>query len=128
MTFREIYESAVHLICEDPADSFDYEERSGYLLASFCTQAHGADKRYRTANGLGAAGEIPEVCADLNADFPLSPIFAPCAVFYVAALLALDENEELSDKLFARYSDGMSDILSALPCRQEPIADRYHRI
>ena len=44
---------------------------------------------------------------------------------YVAAMLVLDENEELSDKLYSRYCDLMSDLCATCPASAQPIVDVY---
>ena len=125
MTFRQLYESAVKQVCEDPAETADYEDRAGYIFGTFCTRAMYLDRRYRAAHNLGAAGEVPLVCADLDGEFPFCDVFAPCAVLYLAPVLVMDENEEMSMRLFEQYADSISTIQKDLPCQRESIASHY---
>lgn len=127
MDNRSIYVSALRLIGENPnADvNNDYEERASYLLAAFCTEAAQVDKAYREANGLEAATEADCVFLPLEADFPCADRFATAAAMYLAAMLIIDENIELSDKLFERYCDIMATIQSEIPAKIEKIAQKY---
>ena len=45
--------------------------------------------------------------------------------FYLAAMLVIDYDEELSDKLYDRYCDSVSVISSAIPFEIESIINRY---
>ena len=51
---------------------------------------------------------------DADEDFPLSARFAHPAAYYLAAMLAADEDPELSDVLFDRFSDSMATIRASL--------------
>ena len=127
MKNRDIYTSALHLIGEDidtEANS-DYEERASYLLAAFYTEAAQTDKSYREANELEKASETDCVFLPLEADFPCTDRFATAAALYLAAMLIIDENIELSDKLFDRYCDIMATIHSEIPAKIEKIAQKY---
>ena len=128
MTCRAIFDSAVALLCEDPTDSsriFDYTERAPYLLAMVASQCHATDTQYRVSHGLEAAEVLTDATIPLEDEFPLSPILAPAAVYYVAAMLVADENEALSDKLFALYTDAVSTVGASLPAKTETINDVY---
>ena len=65
------------------------------------------------------------VCVSLEDSFPLSPAFAPAIIYYLASMLVLDENSEMSDTLFDRFSDALSAIRDGLPTSVEKILDRY---
>lgn len=83
-----------------------------------------ADERIRQ----GSADEVRHriyVGTDGFDDFPLSDIFIAPTIFYIASMLIVDENSELSDKLFERYSHAMTKLLSALPFEHTEIADVY---
>ena len=127
MTNRELLTSAVALVCEDKENiPADYEERAPYLLASFCTQCLPIDLKYRTASNLLLNPPYREtVMLSLDLSFPLSPIFAPAAIYYLGAMLVIDENEVLSDKLFDLYVNSISEIQSALPMWSSPIKEVY---
>lgn len=126
MTNRELLTSAVALVCEDTATvPDDYEDRAPYLLASFYTHCTSLDAKYRQANGLSATTYKEYAALSLDEKFPLSPVLAPCAVYYLAAMLVLDENEVLSDKLFALYVNTVSELQASLPMTRESIAEVY---
>ena len=127
MKNRDIYNSALRFIGEEPdaEANCDYEERASYLLAAFCTEAAQVDKDYREANELEKASETDCVFLPLEADFPCTDRFATAAAMYLAAMLIIDENIELSDKLFDRYCDIMATIHSEIPAKIEKIAQKY---
>ncbi|MBE6554051.1 MAG: hypothetical protein E7666_06900 [Ruminococcaceae bacterium] len=127
MTYRNIFDSAVAQIAEKVGsyDVSDYEERAGYILASFCAITADADKRYRAANRLPAVTQPETACVDLDSVLTLHTVFAPVAAYYLAANLTADENEAMSDRFFALYSDAISLILSTLPCSSSSISDVY---
>ena len=128
MTYRDVFDSAVKLLSEDSHSGFteDYEERATYILATFTLECAAADCAHRSANSLPVKKLSPVTCVDLDENFPLSDVFFPAATFYLSALLAIDENESLGDKLFDRYSDALSAILSHLPTSSSKTVDRYH--
>lgn len=122
----DIYDSALALIGEsDAGGSVDYAERAPYLLAAFCGEAGGFDTAYRRSRGLAAQPAYGAVVIDLGEVFPLANRFAGPASLYLGAMLIIDENEELSDKLYGRYCDMMSTICSAIPGVLEKITDIY---
>ena len=127
MTYRELYDNALRLICETGIDSDndDYEERAGYILATFLGQCAPADRQYRVAHGMTAHRISPTACVELNRTFDLAEEFVTSAEHYLAAMLVLDENEEMSEKFFALYTDEISAILGSLPSSRESITDRY---
>ena len=61
----------------------------------------------------------------LEADFPLSDRFVNAATAYLAAMLIIDENGELSDKIYDKYCDMMARIQSEIPAKIEKIAQKY---
>jgi hypothetical protein len=127
MTYREIFRSAAALVAEDITDgtAADYEDRACYILAIFCNQTAGIDKRYRLANGLQATALTELVCVDLDAEFPLHAIFAPIAAYYLGSALSADENDAMSERLFERYTDAIASVVSALPAASTHVSDAY---
>lgn len=127
MTYEEIYKGAVQMLNEDPSSDFcdDYERRAGYLLATFTSLALPMDKLHCEANNLLAPTASNASFVELETQFPLSALFAPAATYYLAAMLVLDENEDLSDKLFALYVNEIATIQSSLRAKSEKTADRY---
>ncbi len=124
MTCREIFGAALRLLCEAENSAADYEERAGYLLATFCTETSPIDNRYRIANGEGEQLPFAKVFLELDSEFPLSDIFLPAAEYYLAAMLAVDENEDLCDRYFAKYTDALASIVQPR-AEKKPIKDCY---
>lgn len=122
----EIYENALALLAEpEPEFCEDYAERAPYLIAAFCCEAGGLDRAYRQVNSLETQPEYGTVYINLPDIFPLSNRFASIAASYVAAMLVLDTNEALSDKLYGRYCDRMSVICGEIPASVQSITDIY---
>lgn len=123
---ERIYKAALALINEpDNGNADDYAERAPYLLAAFCGEAGGIDAAYRKSKGLPSQPSYGSVMIGLEESFPLSNRFAGAAALYLAAMLVIDENEELSDRLYGRYCDRMSKICSEIPGVLEKITDIY---
>lgn len=126
MQNRDIYISALSHIGEfNTEDNADYMERAPYLLAAFCTECAETDTAYRKLHSLPPRSASDTVYIPLDTDFPCADRFASAAAIYLAAMLVIDENMELSDKLFDRYCDIMSTIQSELPSTIEKIVDKY---
>lgn len=127
MTLREIYEAAVHMVCEEPDDdtSADYEDRAAYILPTFCGHCAVSDVKYRLAHGMAAVTPTSAAYMELTEAFPLSEVFVAPATYYLAAMLTVDENEELSERFFALYTDALAAVEASLPASGETVADRY---
>ncbi len=94
-----------------PSDNADYEERAPYIIAAFCNEAQERDKAWRALSNITTQENTwNPVFIALQEVFPLSDRFASAAVFYLAAMLVLDIDEELSDKFYDRFCDAMSTI------------------
>ena len=128
MTNQQIYKSSLRLLAESTGvgDNDDYEERAPYIIANFCSETYDADVAYRKAYNLESPNEISEVYLPLENEFPRSPRFSSAACVYLASMLVLDTNPELSDRLFDRYSDMLAGICSSIPALIENIEDRYN--
>lgn len=124
MTCKNIYQAALRLLCEGEKSALDYEDRAGYILATFCTEASAIDNRYRAENGEGPKPPFAKLYLELDSTFPLSDILLPAAEYYLAAMLVIDENEELSDRYFAKYTDALASILQP-SSKAMSIKDRY---
>ena len=127
MRNKDIYNGALRILSEQPdiIVNDDYEERAPYLIAAFCDENKDIDRAYRMANSLSEAPEVNAVCVELNEQFPCAPRFSSACCMYVASMLIIDENSELSDKLYDKYSDMMSTISAGIPSFVEKISDRY---
>ncbi|MBQ9113036.1 MAG: hypothetical protein IJY08_05590 [Clostridia bacterium] len=128
MTVNEIYLGALSLLAESAfsGDTDDYAERAPYLAAAFCTEAQDTDDAMRAALGEPEAADFNAVHIPLDDSFPLLDRFAPAACLYIAAMLVIDEDEELSDRLYDRYSDCMSRICESVPSIPQTVTDVYY--
>ena len=129
MTYYDILDSAVAVVCEDVNNSRlseDYVIRGEYLLANFVTQYAKLDAIFREANGIAPQEiKLKSIPVDPEDDFLMCDVFIPIAIHYVAAGMVIDENEEMSDKFFDRYIDGILQIRKELPAKQGTIVDKY---
>lgn len=130
MKNRDLYISALHLIGENAyaEENLDYEERAPYLIAAFCSEAANTEAAYREYKELDKAPVLDNVNIPLDTEFPFIDRFCHAATLYLAAMLIIDENPELSDKLFDKYCCAMATIQSEIPSRIEKIAEKYGAI
>ena len=122
----DIYALALRLIAEtgDGESTADYEERAGYLLSAYCSEVRDLAEKLCRKEQLPFSEEDP-LFRPLDHEFPYPVALAAPGAYYLAAMLILDEDPDLSDKLFEKYCDAVSRILSGLPMYSEEIADRY---
>ena len=127
MLLRNIYETALKLLgeVECTASEDELAERAPYIGAALCTEASALDRAYRRAFGMEEARAVNDLYIDLNSEFPLADRFAPAAAYYMAALLILDEDVELYEKLFERWCDALASISAEIPFVKGSIADVY---
>lgn len=128
VTNKDIYDSALRMLAEScvEGDNDDYEERAPYLLAAFCTEAEDTDKALRQILSEPEGACFNAVYVPLNEQFPLLDRFSAAAAFYLAAMLVIDDNRELSDTLYDKYSDSMSRLCASVPALSGSISDRYY--
>lgn len=106
----------------------DYAERAPYILSAMFSESSKTDKNYRSVNSLSKQGSFNPTYTALTAEFPLSDRFVSAAVFYLAALLIIDENDDLSDSFYDKYCDSISSIVAEISAGQaaiEQIRDVY---
>ena len=128
MTNQEIFDAALRMCCEgNYANSYikDYTERAPYILASFFSHTAPLVQKYRYAHQLDVTAEFEGVSVALTESFPIPSVFTSAAVFYLSAMLTIEENEEMSDKFFALCNDELSRIESSLPMQVETIVNKY---
>ena len=127
MKNRDIYALALSILAEDgdPIDNGDYEERAGYLLGAFCSETAAVDRMLCDADGVDARGGALPIYLSMDEEFPLHHRLTGAAGYYLAAMLILEEDAELSDTLFARYCDAVSALCTGLPMKLSAIGDRY---
>ncbi len=127
MQSRDIYQSALRLLAESTQanENADYEERTPYLLAVFCCEAQATDMAMRALLGKEDAPPFDCIYLDLDAEFPLLDMFAATAALYLAAMLVLEDDSELSDKLYGKYSAAFAAIRASAIGVSEKIQDKY---
>lgn len=129
MVYYDILDGSIAAVCEDVTATRateDYAVRGQFLLANFVTQYAKLDAIFRQANGLEPQEFRTDIVSvDPEDEFPLCDVFIPVAVHYVAAGLVIEENEEMSDKFFDRYVNGILEIRKGLPAKQGAIVDKY---
>lgn len=129
MVYYDVLDGAIAAVCEDVTATRaieDYATRGQFLLANFVTQYAKLDEIFRQANGLEPQEiKTDMVSVDPEEEFPMCNVFIPVAVHYVAAGLVIEENEEMSDKFFDRYINGILEIRKELPAKQGAIVDKY---
>lgn len=116
MQCQEILESAIRMLAESDSNgnTSDYTERAPYLLSVFCSKLLSLDNRYRKANGTDPVQQSIPGRIELDDLFPLSDAFVPAAIDYLASLLILEENEEISERLYEDYEDCITGIRAEL--------------
>ena len=109
---REIYNNALVHIGQsaETANTDDYEARTPYLIAAFCSTVRSLDKKLRKIEGLGTQNAFSPVHLSLDQYFPLCDRFIPAAALYVASMLVIDEDAELADSLYDKYCDNVASI------------------
>lgn len=115
ITNRDIYNNALSLIGETLESNYleDYEERAPYIIASVASQTKAIDKRIRLAEGLESAASFSPVFLSLDLDFPLCEQLTFPAALYLASLLVIDEDPDLSVNLYDKYCDTVSSLQTA---------------
>lgn len=122
----EVFDAALALIDEVNDGSVDdYLERCPYLAAAFCSEVGAVDLLWRESVGGEAQPTFGAVSIAADENFPLSGRFVHAAASYIAAMLVLEENEELYEKLYSRYSDLISGICAEIPGAAEKIVEVY---
>lgn len=126
MKCEEIYRAVLAVLAEtDPhTDLSDYEERFPFILATFANQNAKLDEILRSSHGEKIKHRV-YIGTDGYDEFPLSDVFLTAAVMYSASMLVLDENAELSDKLFDRYTVAMTELCGRLPLEHTDVANVY---
>ena len=127
MKCKEILKSALRLLneCGDTDENGDYAERAPYIISAMFSGAARLDKNYRASNGLEDQPNFNPTYTELDSDFPLCDRFVGTAAFYLASMLIIDDNEELSDSFYDKYCDSMASISSELGGKTEKIKNVY---
>ena len=123
MKCTEIFKGALRLLNEKGAvdENQDYAERAPYILSAMFAECSKIDKKYRVANGLTKQGYINSIYTELSSEFPLCSRFNGAAIFYLASLLIIDENDDLSDSFYDKYCDSISAIVAEIPDSQATV-------
>lgn len=127
MINKDIYALSMSILGlgTERTDNLDFYNRAPYLLALFCMEEFELDRHLRAQLGIEEIEEIEQLQLDLNEDFPLLDSLAPAAALYLAAMLMIDEDEDLYEKIYERYCDTMSSLRSGFPFELESIENLY---
>lgn len=134
MKCEAIFDNVIRLIGagNHPDHTSGYRTRMPYLLACFVGECYAMDASYRQRHNMTAdAGEplLPDVfdatAIAADEDFPMSVRFSPAAAYYVASMLVMEENPDLADRLYARYSDALSHVRAGIPMVISEISNKY---
>ena len=123
---EELLMSATAMLCENTSEiPDDYLERAPFILGQFYLQHEELDERIRKAYGLKKDYAIGSVLSYLEENFMFVPQLVASAVYYLAAMLVMDENEELGEKFFALYADEISRVEASIPFLKEKTKEVY---
>ena len=116
LTNRDIYKNALSLVGELVTNNTtaDYEERAEYILPSFFCVAKNIDKNIRKAEGKEDQPTFSPVYAPLNNEFPFCDSLVSTAALYLASMLVIDEDEDLSDSLYDKYCDNLASVAASV--------------
>jgi hypothetical protein len=103
----------------------DYTDRAPYIFAALVSEASRLDQLYRKAHGLPDQPPYDPMEISLSSEFPLCDRFASAAVNYTAAMLILDDDVSLYEKLFHRWCDALCVIGTEIPATLHGIVNKY---
>jgi hypothetical protein len=103
----------------------DYTERAPYIFAALVSEASRLDQLYRKAYGLPDQPPYDVMEISLDSEFPLCDRFVSAAVNYTAAMLILDDDASLYEKLFHRWCDAICIIGTEIPAQLHGIVNKY---
>lgn len=126
MTCKEIYLAALRKFGEvaEEGRSKDYAERAPYILANVMADLSALNGRYCAMHGE-AATPFRGVRIELEDTFPLCERFAGVVSDYLAAMLTVDEDSELSDTFFDKFCSAVAAITAEIPAERQKILDVY---
>ena len=115
-TVNDVYNKALVFIGDlnDPLGNTDYHSRAPYIIASFCSNTKSLDKAIRRASNLGSTPSFSPVCIPILEQFPLCDELIHSAALYLASMLVIDDDEDLSEKLFDQYCDCLATLAASL--------------
>lgn len=103
----------------------DYTARAPYIFAALVSEASRLDQLYRKAYGLPDQPPYDVMEISLDSEFPLCDRFVSAAVNYTAAMLILDDDVSLYEKLFHRWCDAICIIGTEIPATLHGIVNKY---
>ncbi len=103
----------------------DYIERAPCIIAALVSEAANLDKLYREAHGLPEQPPYDALEISLDSEFPLCDRFASAAVNYTAAMLILDDDVDLYERLFHKWCDAICVIGTEIPSVLHTIVNKY---
>lgn len=104
----------------------DYTARAPYIIAQAVGQLWKLNELYCEAHGLTPpAAEETRAYIPLTETFPLETPFARAIMLYLGSMLVVEENAELSDDLFDKFSMAAAAITAQIPATRKEILDKY---
>ncbi len=103
----------------------DYTARAPYIFAALVSEASRLDQLYRKAYDLPDQPPYDVMEISLDSEFPLCDRFVSAAVNYTAAMLILDDDVSLYEKLFHRWCDAICIIGTEIPATLHGIVNKY---
>jgi len=127
LKIKAIFDAAINIINKKSGDEEydEYMERATYILANFCCANAAIDRDFRETHGLPSQESFNEIVLDMDDDFPFDSRFSAPAAHYLAAILMLDENGDVSENIFDAYADNMSKVKNELPMKKGKIFNVY---
>ncbi len=127
MQNRDIFHAAISLCGElrSVGHLEDYEERTIHLLPLVFYHFGAKDRAWRKANRMEEQDDILPTVISLDAQFPLSQVFATPAAAMLASLLVIGENPDMSEQLNELALRTAKTISLETPMISEKIAEKY---
>jgi len=126
MNCKKIFNCAAVLIAEDPYDENieDLVVRSFGIINTFIYNTYDINNRYEMRVLKNPEPQYREI-EDIDDEFPMCDDLAGVCIYYLASVLANNENPELSGKIDSEYKRLLDDIIRKIPGDVEKIADVY---
>ena len=127
MKIKEIFDSTMGILSKNDitVSESDFKERAPFIIAMFCCNTAAVDRDLRESHGFPTQKHFNEVFLDMEEDFPLDSRFSTPAAYYLAAMLIMDEKENVSDRLFDLFSNNISEVIKEIPSRKHKIINVY---
>lgn len=103
----------------------DLDEKTPYIIASFCSNASALDKAYRKWKGYDDQEGFSEYMLEQDKVFPLSERFVYPCIMYVSSMALIDIDEKMSDSFYDKYVSLISSITKEIPFECLSTVEKY---